>query len=204
MFADRAEAGARLADVLRSAVPFGHPIVLALPRGGVPVAAPVAEALAAPLDVLVVRKLGSPANPEYAVGAIGPAGSRVRDGDEPGLDRVERAEAAERDRRERLYRAGRPPLDLTGRTAVLVDDGIATGRSARVAAIASRALGATRVVLAAPVAPAGIGERLGDAVDDLVVVLTPPDFWAVGQYYRDFRQVTDAEVVAALGPTSSR
>jgi putative phosphoribosyl transferase len=203
MFADRAEAGARLADALRSTGPFGHPIVLALPRGGVPVAAPVAEALAAPLDVLVVRKLGSPANPEYAVGAIGPAGSRVRDGDEPGLDRVERTEAAERDRREQLYRAGRPPLDLAGRTAVLVDDGIATGRSARVAALAARALGAIRVVLAAPVAPAGITERLGDAIDDLVVVLTPPGFWAVGQYYRDFRQVADAEVVAALRPTSS-
>jgi putative phosphoribosyl transferase len=204
MFEDRRRAGARLADALREAGPFEHPVVLALPRGGVPVAVPVAEALSAPLDVLVVRKLGSPANPEYAVGAIGPAGSRLRDGDEPGLDGIERAETAERDRRERLYRAGRPPLDLTGRTAVLVDDGVATGRSARVAALAARALGAARVVLAAPVAPAGVRDRLGDAVDDLIVVLTPPDFWAVGQYYRDFRQTTDDEVVALLSATSSR
>jgi len=205
-FADRDDAGRRLADVVRDAGPYDEPIVLGLPRGGVPVARPVAEALGAPLDVLVVRKLGAPSNEEVAMGAIGPGGVRVLDDrvvgmvgvDDATLDRIERREAAELERRERVFREGRAPLDLTGRTAVIVDDGVATGATAKVACRVARALGATRVVLAVPVAPSEWRERIGPVADDFVAVREERDFWAVGQYYRDFRQTTDDEVLALL------
>ncbi len=184
--------------------------MLGLPRGGVPVARVVAEALGAPLDVLVVRKLGAPGHPEYAVGAIGPGGIRVVDpravaavgAREQAIARVERREAAELVRREERYRAERPPLDLTGRTAILVDDGVATGATAGVACRVARALGAARVILAVPVAPADWVSRLADVADAYVAVETPRDFWAVGQHYRDFRQTTDDEVLRALGRRS--
>jgi predicted phosphoribosyltransferase len=205
-FADRADAGRRLAEVVRDAGPFEQPIVLGLPRGGVPVAQPVAEILGAPLDVLVVRKLGAPSNEEVAMGAIGPGGIRVLDdriagmvgADAATIGRIEKREAAELERREQAFRAGRPPLDLTGRTAIVVDDGVATGATAGVACRVARAIGATRVVLAVPVAPAEWRDRIGSVADDFIAVREERDLWAVGQYYRDFRQTTDDEVVALL------
>jgi putative phosphoribosyl transferase len=211
MFADREDAGARLAQAVLDSVDvdrgdLDRAIVLGLPRGGVPVARVVAEALGAPLDVLVVRKLGAPGHPEFAVGAIGPGGIRVVDASavaavgarDDALARVERDEAAELIRREERYRAGREPLDLSGRTAIIVDDGVATGATAGVACRVARALGAARVILAVPVAPAEWVSRLGAVADDYIAVETPRDFWAVGQHYRDFRQTTDDEVLEAL------
>ncbi len=205
-FADREDAGRRLADVVRAAGPFARPIVLGLPRGGVPVARPVAEALGAPLDVLVVRKLGAPSNEEVAMGAIGPGGVRVLDdrvvgmigADDETVGRIEKREAAELERRERVFRAGRAPLDLTGRTALIVDDGVATGATAGVACRVARAMGAVRIVLAVPIAPSEWRERIGPVADDFVAVREERDLWSVGQYYRDFRQTTDAEVLALL------
>ena len=206
MFADREDAGARLAQAVLELGEIGDPIVLGLPRGGVPVARVVADALGAPLDVLVVRKLGAPGHAEFAVGAIGPGGIRVVDAravaavgarDEALAD-VERRETAELIRREVRYRAGRPPLDLTGRTAIVVDDGIATGATAEVACRVARAMGAARIILAVPVAPADWVTRLDGVADTFVAVETPRDFWAVGQHYRDFRQTSDDEVLTAL------
>jgi len=207
MFADRQDAGARLADAVLGLGELDRPFVLGLPRGGVPVARVVADALGAPLDVLVVRKLGAPGHPEYAIGAVGPGGIRVVDPQaaaavgarDEAITQVERRETAELLRREQRYRAGRAPLDLAGRTAIIVDDGVATGATAGVACRVARALGAARVILAVPVAPASWVARLGDAADDYLAVESPRDFWAVGQYYRDFRQTSDDEVLAALG-----
>ena len=207
MFADREDAGARLALAVLELGDLDRPIVLGLPRGGVPVARVVAQALGAPLDVLVVRKLGAPGHPEYAVGAIGPGGIRVVDpravaavgAQSDAIARIERHESAELLRREERYRAGRDPLDLAGRTAIVVDDGVATGATAGVACRVARALGAARVILAVPVAPADWVSRLEGVADSFVAVETPRDFWAVGQHYRDFRQTTDEEVLEALG-----
>ncbi len=206
MFADRDDAGARLAKAVLELGDLGDAMVLGLPRGGVPVARVVADAIAAPLDVLVVRKLGAPGHPEFAVGAIGPGGIRVVDpraaaaagAQDDAIAVVEARETAELQRREDRYRAGRPALDLTGRTAIVVDDGVATGATASVACRVARALGAGRVILAVPVAPADWISRLDGVADDYIAVETPRDFWAVGQYYRDFRQTTDDEVLAAL------
>jgi putative phosphoribosyl transferase len=205
-FADRVDAGRRLAAAVRDAGPYEQPIVLGLPRGGVPVAAPVAEILGAPLDVLVVRKLGAPSNEEVAMGAIGPGGIRVLDdrlagivgADAAAIGRIEKREAAELERREQVFRAGRPPLDLAGRTAVIVDDGVATGATAGVACRVARAMGATRVVLAVPVAPQEWRDRIGPVADDFIAVREERNLWAVGQFYRDFRQTTDDEVLALL------
>jgi putative phosphoribosyl transferase len=203
MLEDREEAGRRLAARL---LPFAaaHPVVLGLPRGGVPVAAVVATALDAPLEVLVVRKLGAPANPEQAIGAIAEAGVRVLD--ERAAERfpaaavaaVEAAERAELERRVVVYRAGRPAPDLTGWAGLVLDDGLATGSSMRAACLAARALGAERVLAAVPVAPRHWERALTDAADETVAVLEPADFRAVGRFYRTFPQVSDAEVLAAL------
>jgi predicted phosphoribosyltransferase len=207
MFADRAEAGTRLADAVLALGELGDAIVLGLPRGGVPVARVVADAIGAPLDVLVVRKLGAPGHPEFAVGAIGPGGVRVVDpraaaaagAPDDAIAEVETRESAELLRREQRYRSGRPPLDLSNLTAIVVDDGVATGATAGVACRVARALGAERVILAVPVAPEGWTARLEGAADTYVAIETPRDFWAVGQYYRDFRQTSDDEVLTALG-----
>lgn len=201
IFADRAEAGRVLAGKLRHLAPLDC-VVLALPRGGVPVGAEVAKALGAPLDVLVVRKLGLPGFPEVAMGAIASGGARVLDEDrvrELGVPselvaRVERAEAAELARRDALYRGGRPPADLTGRTVVLVDDGLATGATMTAAARAVRRRGPARLVVAVPVAPAGALAAVREEADAVVCADVPPVFHAVGASYEDFAQTTDDEV----------
>ncbi|HSA51213.1 MAG TPA: phosphoribosyltransferase family protein [Yinghuangia sp.] len=204
-FHDRADAGRQLADRLEH-LRDSDPIVLGLPRGGVPVAAQVAAALAAPLDVLVVRKLGVPFQPELAMGAIGEGGARVLN---EGLvrdfgisdDEVAAVEAAERDELERRtdrYRRGEAPYDLTGRIAIVVDDGIATGATAATGCRIVRARGARRLILAVPVAPPGWSAELRGAADEFIALSTPADFLAVGQYYRDFSPTSDAEVIDCL------
>jgi putative phosphoribosyl transferase len=203
-FRDRTDAGRRLGEHL---LPWRSPetIVLGLPRGGVPVAAEVATALGAPLDVIIVRKLGIPYQPEVAMGAIGEGGVRVLDdvlvaraGVSSGeVDAVERRERATLESRVDRFRAGRERLDLTGRTAIIVDDGIATGATATAAAQVARQLGAARVVVAAPVGGADAADRIGDA-DEVVCLLQPPGFQSVGSHYRDFRQTSDDEVAALL------
>ena len=205
MFADRAEAGRRLAPLLSHLSGPGT-VVLGLPRGGVPVALQVAEALAAPLDVIVVRKLGVPFQPELAMGAVGEQGVVVVNSDVVRLTHVSDAELAAAGRRERAvvedrarrFRAGRPRVSLQGRTAVLVDDGIATGATARAACQVARAAGAAHVVLAAPVGPPGVDLAFADDADEVVVVERPAHFQAVGQAYRDFGQTSDEEVSALL------
>ncbi|WP_433854990.1 phosphoribosyltransferase family protein [Streptomyces kronopolitis] len=205
LFTDRADAGRRLAEALRH-LAGEDPVVLGLPRGGVPVAFQVARALHAPLDVIVVRKLGVPYQPELAFGAIGEGGVRVisddivRRGrlDASDLASVEHAEAAELARQAERFRAGRQRLPLEGRTAVVVDDGVATGATAAAACEVVRAQGAARVVLAVPVAPPDAAERLRAALDEFVCVSTPFGFSAVGEWYRDFSQTPDDEVVSLL------
>lgn len=205
MFTDRADAGRRLAGRL-SFLRGGDVVVLGLPRGGVPVAFEVARALDAPLDVMVVRKLGVPFRPELAMGAVGEAGVRVinqdvigRTGITPGeLLLTEDRERAELDRRVRAYRRGRPRLDVTGRTVVLVDDGVATGATARAACEVARAQGAREVVFAAPAGAADSLAYLREACDEVICLRAARYFGGVGEWYEDFRQVTDAEVLALL------
>jgi putative phosphoribosyl transferase len=205
VFADRADAGRRLAARLQH-LAGERVVVLGLPRGGVPVALEVARALGAPLDVIVVRKLGVPFQPELGMGAIGEDGVVVISQEmvrAAGVSAEELAgvgarERAEVERRAWRYRGGRPRQRLGGRVAVVVDDGIATGSTARAACRIARALGAARVVLAVPVAPPGWQDRIGGDADELVCVQTPRDFLAIGQFYADFSQATDDEVVACL------
>ena len=200
-FADRRDAGRRLAAALP---PLERPVVLGLPRGGVPVAAEVARALNAPLDVFVVRKLGFPAQPELAMGAVSSHGvlvlnERVAEEVTPDvLDAVVRRETAEVEARERLFRGDRPPPALAGRTAVIVDDGLATGSTMRAAVEAARRLGPARVLAAVPVAPRDVAAAFRRAGNELVCLAEPPVFVAVGAWYRDFEPTTDAEVRALL------
>jgi putative phosphoribosyl transferase len=211
-FRDRAEAGAALAERLSHLRASRDVVVVGLPRGGVPVAEAVAAALDAPLDVIVVRKLGVPFQPELGMGAIGEDGVRVLNpevvrisgvGDDE-IAAVEARERAELERRAQRFRAGRERIPLAGRTVVVIDDGIATGSTAKAACEVARAEGAARVVLAVPVAPADWTERLAGAADELVAVATPEPFYAVGQFYDDFSQTTDAEVVASLRRAAAR
>ncbi|WP_030234362.1 phosphoribosyltransferase family protein [Streptomyces sp. NRRL S-350] len=204
-FADRTDAGRRLAARLGQ-LSGPDTVVVALPRGGVPVAAEVAAALGAPLDICVIRKLGVPYQPELGMGAIGEGGVRVLNehvirvasvtGDQ--LAEVERRERAELERRARRYRGDRPPADVRGRTVVVVDDGIATGSTARAACRIVRERGAARVVLAVPVAPGDWTDRLDEVADELVCVDTPSPFFAIGAFYVDFSQTTDDEVLRLL------
>lgn len=206
-FRDRVDAGRRLAQVVRSADLGGRDVaVLGLPRGGVPVAFEVATALRAPLDVLVVRKLGVPFQPELAMGAIGEGGVRVENTDVLGpsglsaadLDEAERRERVELDRRAAMYRRGRDRLDVSGRSVVVVDDGVATGSSARAACQVARALGAAHIVLAVPVASRTAALELSGACDEVVCVELPERFFAVGEWYRDFSATSDDQVVELL------
>jgi putative phosphoribosyl transferase len=204
-FRDRADAGRQLAAVLGD-LAAADVVILGLPRGGVPVAYQVARALGAPLDVIVVRKVGVPQHAELAMGAVGEDGATVTNEDVIRAMRVDRHElhaAVERERAEvarrvRSLRAERPRVPLHGRTVIIVDDGIATGATARTACRVARADGAARVVLAVPVAPPSTVSALGDVADEVVCVLQPRVFGAVGAFYDDFRPTTDAEVMAAL------
>jgi putative phosphoribosyl transferase len=208
-YADRRDAGAVLAEHL--AAYAGHPdvVVLGLVRGGVPVAAEVASRLGAPLDVLVVRKLGVPWAREVAFGALGPGGVQVLNDEiasrltRSTVAAVLRHEANELSRRERLYRPDRPPPDLAGRTALLVDDGLATGASARAAVAVAYSLGAKRVVVAVPVGSIEAAAQLATEADEVICLWQPADFGAVSRYYDHFGQVTDAEVMALLGGASA-
>jgi putative phosphoribosyl transferase len=201
LFRDRRDAGRRLSQLLEHLRPE-RPVVLGLPRGGVPVASEVAKALGAELDVVLVRKIGAPFHPEYGVGAIAEAGVRFVDevalgalGIEPSeLDRIVADEQEELERRQRLYRGDRPPIPLAGRTVILVDDGVATGGTATAAARAARERGAAKVVLAVPVGPPGAARRFVAEVDEFICLEAPADFFAVGAYYERFGQTSDEEV----------
>ena len=210
-FADRADAGRRLAGALK-AYRDRDVLVLALPRGGVPVAFEVAAALDAPLDVLVVRKLGVPHQPELAFGAIGEDGVRVLNDEvlrhvlltDAEMAAVETAQRAELQRRVERYRAGRDRVSLRGRVVLIVDDGFATGATARAACLVARAQGAAEVVLAAPIGSADTVAALRAVADDVVCLGVPQYFHAVGQGYRDFSQTSDEEVCELLERTRNR
>ena len=204
IFADRIDAGERLAKGLAN-LAGSECVVLAIPRGGVIVGEVIARELGAPLDVVVPRKIGAPGNPELAIGAVAP-GIRVLDPRMVGAlgvtDRYLEREIAEQEteieRRQHAYRGGRPPQPVEGRVAIVVDDGVATGSTAVAALRWARARGAERVVLAVPVAAPQSLERLRAEADEVVVLETPQPFLAVGEWYRDFDQTTDEQVVSAL------
>ncbi|MGH3660679.1 MAG: phosphoribosyltransferase [Micromonosporaceae bacterium] len=204
MYDDRAQAGRALAEYLAVYQGSDTAIVLGLVRGGVPVAAAAARQLGVRLDALVVRKLGVPWAPEVAFGAVGPGGVRVLN---PGLANrltekdihfLTEREAAEVARRERLYRRDRPPLDLSGATAIVMDDGLATGATARAAVEVARVFRAHEVIVVAPVGSRDAVDLLRQSADQVICPVVPEDFGAVSRYYRDFHQVTDDEVIALL------
>jgi len=202
IFLDRREAGRALGAKLASYAGRNDVTVLGLPRGGVPVAGEVALALDAPLDVFLVRKLGAPGQEELAMGAIASGGVRVLNptviqslrisADE--IERTARREERELRRRELSYRGERPSLDIEGRIAILVDDGVATGSSMRAAVEAARKLKPARIVVAVPVAPPSTAREIRRIADDVVVVATPEPFYSVGRFYEEFDQTTDEEV----------
>lgn len=210
-FADRRDGGAQLAALL-STVAWEDPVVLGLARGGVPVAHEVALALHAPLDVLVVRKIGAPGNPEFGIGALAEGGVLVLD--EPTVRELyvsaeELAKAIARAREEvgrrvAHYRGERAAVEVAGRTAIVVDDGLATGGTARAALRATRARGPRRLVLAVPVAARQTLTALGDEADEIVYVLAPANLWAVGAWYADFTPTTDAEILELLARTCAK
>jgi predicted phosphoribosyltransferase len=204
-FEDRESAGGELAVAVAARKLRPPLLVLGLPRGGVPVAAPVARQLAAPLDVLVVRKVGMPGQPELAIGAVGPDGVAVRNQmlppdlvDERIFRRLAAQELGELQRRERTYRAGRPPLQLKDRQVVLVDDGIATGATMLAAIEAVRAASAASVMVAAPVASVEAATMMRAAADDTVFLLVPPLLESIGEFYEHFEQVKDGAVIRLL------
>lgn len=206
IFLNRVDAGRKLAKKLKSYANREGALVLGIPRGGVPVAFQVAVELGVPLDVFVVRKLGVPWHEELAFGAIASGGIRVLDKEivesmkipELEIELIAAKESQELNRRERVYRSGRPPLNLNGKTVILVDDGIATGASTLAAITALRELKPARIVLAAPVAPPSTFRRLRREVDDLICLDTPEPFYAIGEFYEDFSQVSDEEVTNLL------
>ena len=205
LFEDRGDAGRQLAERL---APYAEerPIVFALPRGGVPVGTEVSRSLGAPLEVIVSRKLGAPGQPEFGIGAVAPGGVRVLNeravralGIEEGyLEMISTRELAEAERRLKLFRGDRPYPDLEGRTAILVDDGLATGVTARAALLALRRMSPRRLVLAVPVCAVQTAELLRPETDDLICLLAPANLEAVGLWYRNFEQTSDEEVVRLL------
>ena len=206
-FSDRADAGRQLAARLAE-LGLAEPVILALPRGGVPVAVEIARRLAAPLDLVLVRKIGAPGHEELAVGAIvdgerpelvlNPDVVAAYGIDDAWLEGAQNRQLAEIERRRHLYLGGRARVPIAGRTAIVVDDGIATGATVRAALHAVRRAGPRELVLAVPVAAASVLARLGADADRTVCLETPRDLMAVGQFYRDFRQVEDDEVVRML------
>lgn len=211
-FKDRREAGRVLAGELRHHAGRPDVLVLALPRGGVPVAHEVAQALDAPLDVFVVRKLGVPGHEELAMGAIATGGVRVLNEEvvrplgipQEAVDQVARQEMQELRRREALYRENRPPADVRGKTVILIDDGLATGSTMRAAAIALRQLGPQRLVVAVPTAAPETCDQFRREVDEVVCAITPQPFHAVGAWYEDFSQTSDEEVRELLAAANQR
>lgn len=205
-FADRRDAGRALAAELRAYAGRPDLLVLALPRGGVPVGYEIAEALAAPLDLFLVRKLGTPGHEELAMGAIASGGVRVLNDDvvhwyripEAVIDAVAAREERELERRELAYREGRPPAPIAGRAAILVDDGLATGSTMRAAVEAVRRRNPSKVIVAVPVGSPEICREFAAIADEVVCARTPHPFSAVGQWYRDFSQTSDEEVRALL------
>jgi putative phosphoribosyl transferase len=210
MFRNRIEAGQNLASKLQAY--FGQPdvLVLALPRGGVPVACEIAKALHAPVDVFVVRKLGVPWNPELAMGAVATGGVRVLDEEIVASLAIPRGEIAkiaaeeerELDRRERAYRGGRVPIPIAGKKVILVDDGIATGSTMRAGVAALRKLEPALIVIAVPVAPRAAGMMLRKVADEFFCAFEAEDFFAISEWYENFSQLSDEEVQSLLGNTS--
>ena len=211
-FKNRSEAGQALATRLMSFANRSDVLVLALPRGGVPVAAEVAKQLNAPLDVFVVRKLGLPGHPELAMGAIATGGVRVFNGDvinsfripDEVINAVTAEEYEELLRRERVYRDELPPPEVQGKTVIIVDDGIATGSTMIAAVAALRQLGAGRIVVAAPVIARSTFYLIHNAADEVAAVIAPEEFYGVAQWYEDFSQTSDEEVRALLAETNNR
>jgi predicted phosphoribosyltransferase len=206
LFKDRRDAGKQLAQELSAYAGRSDVIVLALPRGGVPVAYEVARALNTPLDIFIVRKLGLPGHEELAIGAIASGGIRVLNHDivqalkipQTMIDTVTRQELQELERRERAYRGDRPPPEVRGRTVILIDDGLATGASMRAAVAALRAQNPARIVVAVPTAAPETCAAFESEVDEIVCAMTPEPFYGVGRWYEDFSQTTDEEVRALL------
>jgi putative phosphoribosyl transferase len=211
-FTNRREAGRRLAEKL-TPIRDEHPVILALPRGGVPVAYEVARALDAPLDVALVRKLGAPMQPELGIGAVvdGPHPQMVLNeevielvrADPHYIETEKNQQLREIERRRKLYRGDRPAIELKGRTVVLVDDGIATGGTVRAVLRALARDGARRRILAVPVAPRDTLAALSSDAEEIVCLATPEPFFAVGAYYQDFTQTTDSEVIELLSAIRS-
>ena len=201
-FADRRDAGEKLADKLKEYENRPDVLVLALPRGGVPVAYEVASALGAPLDVFLVRKLGVPGYEELAMGAIATGGVSVLNEDvttsiglsDLAISEVRDREQKELERREQLYRGNRAPLDVQGHTVILIDDGLATGSTMRAAIAALRKMSPAKIVVAVPVAAPETCETIRNEVDDIICAVTPEPFLAVGTWYSDFSQTSDDEV----------
>ncbi len=203
---NRIEAGKMLADALKNYASEPELIVLALPRGGVPVAFPVAQKFKAPFDVFLVRKLGVPGHEELAMGAVSSNGSRVLNQEvvdvlqipEGLIDLVAQREMEEIKRRENVYRKGRPPLNLAGKTVILIDDGLATGSTMLASLKAIRTQCPRKIIAAVPVSPPSTCEQLQDDADAMICLITPEPFYGVGMWYDDFSQTEDREVVDLL------